>query len=338
MCRIKKNGAQQTVLVKLAKVQDKLAQGLTLGECEFPANGQVMCTEDKKGNPKNRIVREEKITKRLGKGDTLGECGSAPTPTPTAAATPTPVGPTPTAAATPTPVGPTPTATATPVGPTPTATATPVGPTPTATATPVGPTPTATATPVGPTPTATATPVGPTPTPTATAAPTATPLPTPPPSSFLIDFDSQAAAGAGKSTIASPYDEDGFRVTAESDNFGLWQNSSGNFPGSPAFFENEGLSTTLQRVDGGSFDLISIKLSEILNPNPGGTTWDVTFVGTHTNDTTTAPAVFTHDGTFGFQTFVLPGAFTDLKSVTWSEPVAYGTTSQYDDIAGFAAP
>jgi hypothetical protein len=76
MCRIKKSGAQKTVLVKLAKVQKKLDQGLTLGECAFPANGVVMCTEDKKGNPKNIIVPEEKVTKMLGKGATLGECGA----------------------------------------------------------------------------------------------------------------------------------------------------------------------------------------------------------------------------------------------------------------------
>ena len=77
MCRIRKHGAQETVLVKNENVADKLAKGLTLGECEFPANGPVMCTI-KKGELKNIIVREGKVTKRLGKGDTLGECAGAP--------------------------------------------------------------------------------------------------------------------------------------------------------------------------------------------------------------------------------------------------------------------
>jgi hypothetical protein len=162
-------------------------------------------------------------------------------------------------------------------------------------------------------------------------------LPTPPPGSLLIDFNSQAAAGSGKTDYPSPYDEDGFRVTAETDSFGLWQNSSPNYPGSPAYFENNGFSTTLQRIDGGPFDLISIKLSELIDG--AGSNWQVTFVGTHTNDTTTAPAVFTLDGTFGFETFTLPGDFTDLKSVTWSDilPPSFGNTSQYDDIAVLTA-
>ena len=77
MCRIRKHGAQETVLVKNAKVAARLAKGLTLGECEFPANGQVMCTIDKKGNLKNIIVREFKITRRQGMGDMLGECMAA---------------------------------------------------------------------------------------------------------------------------------------------------------------------------------------------------------------------------------------------------------------------
>jgi len=126
-------------------------------------------------------------------------------------------------------------------------------------------------------------------------------------------------------------------VTAESGSFGLWQNGSANFPGSPAFFENLGQSTTLRRVDGGPFDLISIKLSEIINGS--GSSWQVTFVGTHTNDTTTAPVTFTLNGSFGFETFALPGEFTDLKSVTWNDilPPTFGNTSQYDDIAVFTA-
>jgi hypothetical protein len=77
MCRIRKHGAQETVLVRDAQVAAKQAKGLTLGECEFPANGRVMCTRDKKGSLKNIIVKERHITKRLGKGDTLGECMAA---------------------------------------------------------------------------------------------------------------------------------------------------------------------------------------------------------------------------------------------------------------------
>lgn len=78
MCRIRKNGAQENVLVRNDNVADKLAKGLTLGECEFPANGPVMCTMDRRGNLKNIIVRERKVTKQLGKGATLGECAGIP--------------------------------------------------------------------------------------------------------------------------------------------------------------------------------------------------------------------------------------------------------------------
>ena len=74
LCRIRKHGAQETVLVKNENVAAKLANGLTLGECQYPANGRVMCTIDQKGRLKNIIVKERHITKRLGRGDTLGEC------------------------------------------------------------------------------------------------------------------------------------------------------------------------------------------------------------------------------------------------------------------------
>lgn len=57
------------------RVAKLLAAGrATLGECEFAANGKVMCTLDRRGNLANIIVPEKFITKRLGKGDTLGEC------------------------------------------------------------------------------------------------------------------------------------------------------------------------------------------------------------------------------------------------------------------------
>jgi len=78
MCRIRKHGAQETVLVRNERVAAKLARGLTLGECQFPANGPVMCFLDKKGNLKNIIVPQRRVTKMLGRGATLGECGADP--------------------------------------------------------------------------------------------------------------------------------------------------------------------------------------------------------------------------------------------------------------------
>jgi len=78
MCRIRKHGAQETVLVKNENVAGKLAKGLTLGECEYPANGWVMCILDKRGNLKNIIVKERHVTKMLGKGAIDGECTGNP--------------------------------------------------------------------------------------------------------------------------------------------------------------------------------------------------------------------------------------------------------------------
>jgi hypothetical protein len=70
MCRIRKGGAQKTVLVKNENVAARLAKDLTLGECEFPANGRVMCIRNKKGNLKHIIVPERRVRKQLGKGAT----------------------------------------------------------------------------------------------------------------------------------------------------------------------------------------------------------------------------------------------------------------------------
>jgi hypothetical protein len=77
MCKVRKPGAaERTILAPPHKVQWLLDSGkATLGECEFPANGVVMCTTlNKQGVPRNIVVPERKVTKRLGRGDTLGEC------------------------------------------------------------------------------------------------------------------------------------------------------------------------------------------------------------------------------------------------------------------------
>jgi hypothetical protein len=74
MCKIKPNGAQKTVLVKPEKVQKKLDQGLTLGECANPSNGRVLC-KTRSGERTNVLVPEKKVQKLLGKGSyTLGAC------------------------------------------------------------------------------------------------------------------------------------------------------------------------------------------------------------------------------------------------------------------------
>jgi hypothetical protein len=78
MCKVGKSGVQKTYLVKTEQQAAKKAKGLTVGECQYPANGRVMCTTDKHGNPKNIRVREKNIRKKLLDGATLGECGGAP--------------------------------------------------------------------------------------------------------------------------------------------------------------------------------------------------------------------------------------------------------------------
>lgn len=159
-----------------------------------------------------------------------------------------------------------------------------------------------------------------------------------PASAVVIDFEALAQTSTGFTFPGNVYTEDGFSVT-NINGFGFAVPGSGQvnwYTGSTAMFINGSNNTaSLARVGGGSFDLISIDLSEIdvgrLGPTP------VTFTGHLTGGGTVVQSI-TLNGVFGMETMVFSG-FTNLSSVTWQQLFEY---HQFDNIVvqavGVSAP
>ena len=84
---------------------------------------------------------------------------------------------------------------------------------------------------------------------------------------------------------------------------------------------------SLQTVDGGLFDLVSVDLGEpLLFGSFGPFATAVTITGTREDGTPVTADVVT-DGIPGFQTFVLDDAFGDVASVEFSTPSPFGAIS-----------
>jgi hypothetical protein len=148
----------------------------------------------------------------------------------------------------------------------------------------------------------------------------------------LIVFVWAGAAGAqpvviGFDTFAggsTSYLEDGFRL--ESD--GTMNSSSSGATAPPAMFpSNVGNLHELTRDPGGTFDAVSIAISE-LNDDVG--TQTIVFEGVPAMGPVVSVA-FVTDGPFGFQSFDFPASFVDLVSLRWdqTDPISIAI---YDDI------
>lgn len=124
---------------------------------------------------------------------------------------------------------------------------------------------------------------------------------------ITIDFE-QLNSFANTSFIPSPYVEDGFQLTALSGGFTSVDELSTNYSGSAALSNNTfGGETELTRVGGGSFNLISIDLTEFFSNTNGAT------------------ATFTRDGGFS-QSFTLDANFFVPETFFFDSAFA-GTTS-----------
>lgn len=74
MCKIQDSGVEMTKMVPPSNVQAQAARGLTLGECNHPSNGRVVC-KAKRGKRVNVLLPDREVQKALDTGFcTLGEC------------------------------------------------------------------------------------------------------------------------------------------------------------------------------------------------------------------------------------------------------------------------
>jgi hypothetical protein len=124
--------------------------------------------------------------------------------------------------------------------------------------------------------------------------------------------------------IPTPYTENGFTITTLSNGapntpLGMFGPADTGYTGGrTVFFQNEPTTATLQRTGGGTFDLLSIDLSQF-RPGPALAA-DVTFTGVRADSTTVSENFqipLTPMGQpLNVGTFTFTG-FTDLTSVSW---------------------
>lgn len=145
----------------------------------------------------------------------------------------------------------------------------------------------------------------------------------------IIDFESLAHAGTA-TTPPQPYDEDGFRLTADT-GFAVWGTASPHHAGSAALYNDyPDEFTELTRIGGGTFSPVSIDLAELFDDS---LSVSVTFVGT-LPDTSTVLQTFTldalHDGTTAsFETFFFDASFQGIESLRWQQESEF---HQFDNV------
>ena len=142
-----------------------------------------------------------------------------------------------------------------------------------------------------------------------------------------ITFSSLEQAGTSLINTSDPYVEGAYRIL-NSGQLYFAQQSNYSYAGSAGLHERiaNGL-ITLNRTDGGSFNLTSIDLSVLI---PGGASPAVVFTGFLAGGGTVTQS-FTPTS-FGFQTFVFNSSFVNLTSVRWNQGTDEAHAHQFDNI------
>ncbi len=150
------------------------------------------------------------------------------------------------------------------------------------------------------------------------------------PRANVVDFQVLQHHDGVTKTHGDQYDEEGWRLTKppSAQNFTTFGTQMGAYPQSTAMFSNtvNGL-ITLRKIDGGAFDMIQIKLAELVTPAKS----PVNFVG-FPKTGGQVPFNVVLDGIGpqnGLQTFNFPGSFRNLDRVEWRQ---VSTFHQFDDI------
>ena len=142
------------------------------------------------------------------------------------------------------------------------------------------------------------------------------------------EIDLTGASAIGR-LVPQPYAAGPYRITDPGSSFFAFPPSAtATWTGSVALFaSNVGTTTTLSRVDGGAFDLISLDLSE---GNTASSAASLIFTGTLLAGGTTSFGL-TLDGTFGMETVGFQG-FADVTSVSWQATGSRPASYQFDNI------
>ncbi len=152
-------------------------------------------------------------------------------------------------------------------------------------------------------------------------------------SAAVVDFESLYHDDDQVVDVGARYVEDGFQL----DNAGFFPFATygaqiGDFVGSTALInDNDDGMTTLTRVGGGAFSLVSIDLAELFI---GEVDYSVTFTGTKA-DASVVTQSFVLDGAFGAETFAFNSDFVGVTAVSWANTAGY---HQFDNINVAAVP
>jgi hypothetical protein len=172
-------------------------------------------------------------------------------------------------------------------------------------------------------------------------------LSTPASAEVIIDFDSVAIPGDTELVTFSPYQEDGYTLTATNPPTGFssgllfYGENSIFYAGSQAASTNAPDNAPFNIIeltsdDAMPFDVRSIDLARNFAFDPAPT---VTFIGEKLGggEVMQSFTVTTPLGTAAFQTFEFTG-FTGLVSLRWGQPVLSAGLHQFDNIRLQAVP
>jgi hypothetical protein len=155
-----------------------------------------------------------------------------------------------------------------------------------------------------------------------------------------INFSSLSQSGSGFASVGGSITQQGFTFTSANNAFYVWEASSPNLPSlNPAntsLFEYYAYSTTTLTEGGSAFNLNSMDLAPLLTGGSG--TFNVTFTGTHPDNSTVSQTFTVNDSTPpSLQTFNFSN-FTDLESVSFTQGTNGGffqtqeTGYQFDNV------
>jgi hypothetical protein len=160
-----------------------------------------------------------------------------------------------------------------------------------------------------------------------------------------ISFAGLSQAGSSYASEGSSYTQQGF--TFGSGALYVWEASSANLPGLAAantsLFEfYAGGASSIKAVGNGAFTLDSIDLAPLIAGGSG--TFDVTFTGTHADNSTVSQTFVVSDSTPAALTTFDFSNFTNVVSVSFTQGTNSGffaaqdTAYQFDNVVVNAAP
>lgn len=155
-------------------------------------------------------------------------------------------------------------------------------------------------------------------------------------STLLFSGLANTCGGAGYTTFAGPYIEQGFQLAFGSSTYYSWCTNQSNSPGpvgNAAIFAGAGDAVTLTRVGGGTFELTSIDLASVYGAG-GSVTFTGSIFGGGTVTASQPWDAYSSNATLRTDPF---SGFNNLTSVTFAQSGG-GPYYQFDNVVLAVTP